>query len=383
MNLTPTDPSGPSSSSYPPAPIPHSADGAPLTLRALLTNHLDILSIPRRSFFALLAHFASDAFQRERLHEFANPVYLDELYDYTTRPRRSTLEVLQEFSSVAIPWQRVASTIPPLRGRQFSIASGGRLKSGPAAETRIELLVAIVAYRTVIKRLRRGVCTRYVAALRPGQRLSVTLQRGGLAVSRAEARTPVVMVGPGTGVAPMRALVHERLAWWEDEGLPKPAVGDVLFFGCRNRDRDFFFRAEWEGLRERVEVLPAFSRDQVSSLPSGSRGRVRRREADGKGRGRRFMCRTSSAGMRSACMRRSLRTVVWCTSAGKSGPAPSADPGACVLTRAISRSSGKMPQAVREALIEVFQSEGGLARTDAEAYLSKMEKEGRYKQETW
>jgi sulfite reductase alpha subunit-like flavoprotein len=46
-------------------------------------------------------------------------------------------------------------------------------------------------------------------------------------------------------------------------------------------------------------------------------------------------------------------------------------------------SSGKMPQAVREALIEVFQKEGKMARHDAESYFTRMEKDGRYKQETW
>lgn len=49
----------------------------------------------------------------------------------------------------------------------------------------------------------------------------------------------------------------------------------------------------------------------------------------------------------------------------------------------ICGSSGKMPQAVREALIEVFQKEGSIEREDAEGYLARMEKEGRYKQETW
>jgi sulfite reductase alpha subunit-like flavoprotein len=49
----------------------------------------------------------------------------------------------------------------------------------------------------------------------------------------------------------------------------------------------------------------------------------------------------------------------------------------------MSSSSGKMPQAVREALIEVFQQEGHMSRADAEAYLVKMEKDSRYKQETW
>jgi sulfite reductase alpha subunit-like flavoprotein len=49
----------------------------------------------------------------------------------------------------------------------------------------------------------------------------------------------------------------------------------------------------------------------------------------------------------------------------------------------ICGSSGKMPQAIREALIEVFQKHGEMERDDAEAYLVAMEKVGRYKQETW
>ena len=49
----------------------------------------------------------------------------------------------------------------------------------------------------------------------------------------------------------------------------------------------------------------------------------------------------------------------------------------------ICGSSGKMPQAIREALIEAFQSHGSMEREDAEAYLAGMEKSGRYKQETW
>lgn len=49
----------------------------------------------------------------------------------------------------------------------------------------------------------------------------------------------------------------------------------------------------------------------------------------------------------------------------------------------ICGSSGKMPQAIREALIEVLQGEGNMEREDAEKYLLAMEKGGRYKQETW
>lgn len=262
-----------------PSPLRHlDLSSTTVTLRWLLTNVLDILSIPRRSFFARLAHYCDDETQKERLLEFTNPEYIDELYDYTTRPRRSILEVLQEFDTVRIPWERILDVFPIMRGRMFSIASGGMLKrstpSGQAGsedmkatETRFELLVAIVKYKTVIKRIRQGVCTRYTASLQAGQKLNVRLQKGGLGIVKPKAgewKSPVVMVAPGTGVAPMRSLIYERLDW--DVRFETEGEKDMLFFGCRNADSDFFFRDEWIGFENRGLLVThaAFSRDQVS-----------------------------------------------------------------------------------------------------------------------
>ena len=248
-----------------------------ITLRQLLTNHLDIISIPRRSFFAQLAHYTSDEFHKARLLEFTDPQYIDELYDYTTRPRRSILEVLQEFESVKIPWQRVCSIIPVLRGRQFSIASAMNPTADVEKKTRIELLIAIVKYKTVIKRIRQGVATRYIASFTPGQEITVTLSRGGLGVSKEELNRPVVMIGPGTGVAPMRSLIYQRILWREEAKRlqnghtqeDKESTSDLLFFGCRNAESDYFFKDEWAALTSSgvpLEVFTAFSRDQVHPL---------------------------------------------------------------------------------------------------------------------
>jgi sulfite reductase alpha subunit-like flavoprotein len=260
----------PSSSAVPKdaaLPIPRITHDTSLTLRKLLTNYLDIISIPRRSFFAQLAHYTSDEFHRDRLLEFTDPEYIDELYDYTTRPRRSILEVLQEFESVKIPWQRVCSIIPALRGRQFSIASAMNPSAAAEKKTKIELLIAIVKYKTVIKRLRQGVCTRYVASLASGQDLTVTLSKGGLGVTKQEITKPVVMVGPGTGVAPMRALIYQRMLWRQELGLSNAdQAKDLLFFGCRNAESDYFFKDEWQALKDKnvpLDVFAAFSRDQV------------------------------------------------------------------------------------------------------------------------
>ncbi|CAI6336944.1 unnamed protein product [Periconia digitata] len=341
LKFVPTTPSTSPSSRL---PLPNMQATTTFTLRSLLTNHLDIMSIPRRSFFAQLAHFTTDEFQRDRLIEFTDPEYIDELYDYTTRPRRSILEVLQEFESVKVPWERLCSIVPAMRGRQFSIASADLPLTSAlhTSQTSIDLLIAIVKYRTVIKKIRQGVCTRYIASLRPGQEITVSLSKGGLGVTKKEMDRPVVMIGPGTGVAPMRSLIHQR-DFWRQESENENLAKDMLIFGCRNADSDYFFRDEWSQLKKKgvpLEVYTAFSRDQLQKVYVQD------------------LVRQQSAGIYRALGQ--LSGIVY-----------------------LCGSSGKMPQAVREALIEVFQKEASMPREDAEAYLVNMEKSGRYKQETW
>ena len=323
------------------------------TLRSLLTNNLDFTAIPRRSFFSTIAHFTHDETHKERLLEFTKPEYVDDLYDYTTRPRRSILEVLQEFKSVRIPWQRAVDVLPEIRGRQFSITSGGELKNNFDKGTRFELLVAIVKYKTVIKKIREGLCTRYLASLPCGIQIQAALRKGGLGISKSEANLPVIMIGPGTGVAPMRSLIWERLEWGKEAATQAhylngstPNEGKLgetlLFFGCRRHDADYFFEEEWAKLSEEMplQVFTAFSRDQA----------------------RKFYVQDLIKEHSAVVFRllHQFRGIVY-----------------------VCGSSGNMPRAVRASLVEAFKINGGLEQAVAEAYLLSMEKEGRYKQETW
>ena len=334
-----------------PPPLSFDPAAPPITLRELLTKQLDLNAIPKRSFFSLVAHFTDNKMHKERLIEFTKPEYIDELYDYTTRPRRSILEVLQEFESIRIPWPRVMDVLPELRGRQFSIASGGALKSDSNGNARFELLVAIVKYKTVIKKTRQGVCTRYLAALPPGSHLKVKLQKGSLGITQAQAKRPIVLIGPGTGIAPIRSIILERLQWVTKLSQTN---GDVvtqhrdspaemaLFFGCRNKDKDYFYSDEWEHIQHKIplEVFPAFSRDQVKKIYVQD-----------------LIKEQSELVYR---LLHECRGIVY-----------------------VCGSSGKMPQSVRIALTEAFKRHGDMHQGDAEAYLQAMEREGRYKQETW
>lgn len=237
------------------------------TLRRLLTENLDITAIPRRSFLEAISHHTSDHDHKERLNEFTMPEYIDEYYDYATRPRRSILEVLHEFHSVKIPPEYVLDVFPVIRGRDFSIASITPSPADDAATYRVELLVALVKYRTVLRKIRTGLCSRYLSPLAPG---ALVLATHKPALTRfhgpGNALRPLCALATGTGIAPVHALIQERLRYHESG----ESVGKILlFFGNRSRDKDYFFADEWAtavAASDRLQVVTAFSRDQRQKI---------------------------------------------------------------------------------------------------------------------
>lgn len=238
---------------------------SPCTLRALLLHNIDFTAVPRRSFLKNMSYFTPDEYHRERLLEFTQRLYLDEYFDYATRSRRSILEVLEEFDSVRIPAERLLDVFPLIRGRDFSVANGGAHLRHPTdpSITRVELLVALVQYRTVLRRPRQGLCSRYLAALPTPTVLTVVHKPVLTPIhGAANAQRPLVAVATGTGIAPVRSLIHERLTH-----PPSPSAPPMLlFFGNRNRAADFFFEDEWRALADRLDVSTAFSRDQRQKI---------------------------------------------------------------------------------------------------------------------
>lgn len=328
----------------------------PLTLRNLLLHTLDISKIPSRYFLELCALFSSDADHKERLLEFSNPAFSDEYYDYCTRPRRSILEVLGDFYSVKFPWRYVLSILPRLRGRQFSIASGGSLKyqvnDKGEKETHIDLLIALVKYRTVLRKIREGVCSRYISALPLDTQLQVTIQKASWDVTKndyAMLRRPLLCVGPGTGVAPIRALFHERafilgMKNGEEVGRKKA----VLIYGGRNKCADYFYGNEWAHLD--VQCLAAWSRDQREKVYVQD---MIRQQAD----------------------------LIWLCIGPEDSISASGQKGGGG-TFFICGNSGKMPVAVRAAIVDAL-SAGGMEKDGADLHLRAMEKSMKYLQETW
>ncbi|PFH55779.1 hypothetical protein XA68_17626 [Ophiocordyceps unilateralis] len=245
--------------------LPHDLHApSPCTLRSLLLHSIDLASVPRRSFLRAISYYSSDQDQRERLVELTTSDFLDDYFDYATRSRRSILELLDDFRSVRVPPHLLLDVFPLIRGRDFSIANGGASLAPPSSSsshqdgTHVELLVAMVRYRTILRKPREGLCSRYLGRLAVGSRLRVGHRPVASPVHGPVAATrPLVAMATGTGIAPVRSLLQERLTH------PSPAPA-MLFFGNRSRASDFFFADEWSCQVQRGHLLlfAAFSRDQ-------------------------------------------------------------------------------------------------------------------------
>jgi sulfite reductase alpha subunit-like flavoprotein len=249
---------------------------AQCTLGALLSKCLDINAIPQRSFFEAIALYSENEEEKEKLIEIASGEGTDLYLDYCVKEKRSYLDILEDFRSVKLPLEVVLELVPRLAPRLYSIAS-----SGLVVPDEIHLCIGLVSYSTRFGRKKKGVCSRYVAALKPGDRVSYSIRRGSFVHAMDK---PLVMIGPGTGVAPMRAIIQERLS------QPNASLDTLLFFGCRRRDSDYLYENEWntrcqvltssslsnrskstqdanqivESSRRSVAIISAFSRDQDS-----------------------------------------------------------------------------------------------------------------------
>lgn len=225
-------------------------------------RYWDLRAVPRRSFFRWLAALSRDDVEKEKLDELSSAAGQQTLYDYCNRPRRTVLEVLADFWRTAafLSLERLFDVMPTLKPRAFSIASSQRRH-----HRRLQLLVAVVEYRTKLAAPRRGLCSTWMARLAAGERVPLWI-RSGTMIFPADPKVPVVMVGPGTGCSPFRSFIDEELnSTTSSTEKPRDLT---LFFGCRSSTKDFFFDAEWAEYveRGRLRLFTAFSRDSPDKV---------------------------------------------------------------------------------------------------------------------
>jgi sulfite reductase (NADPH) flavoprotein alpha-component len=166
-----------------------------------------------------------------------------------------TLDVLaaiEKFSGIRPDPEAFIEALEPLQPRLYSISSS--LKTNPG---RVSLTVDSVRY-SVGRRKRLGVASTFLAdRIKADDRVRVYVQKAHGFGLPSDLAKPIVMIGPGTGVAPFRAFLHERLA-------TKAPGRNWLFFGHQRHDCDFFYEDEFTGLKAAgvlTRLSLAWSRD--------------------------------------------------------------------------------------------------------------------------
>ena len=134
----------------------------------------------------------------------------------------------------------------------------------------VHITVSITEYTTPGGKEFRGVASGYLQGLVPNQTQCRVFVRESAFRLPKSPDTPVVMVGPGTGVAPMRALLQEREEQALRAGKPLGSLGaNTLYFGCQSQNRDFIYRDELEAFQKSKTLTGlhlAFSRDQSDKV---------------------------------------------------------------------------------------------------------------------
>lgn len=311
-------------------------DKLKLTLRSLLTHHLDIISIPRRSFFMTLAHFSDPSTEdgereQEKLREFSKIEESEELYNYANRPRRLILETILEFlQNLRIPVDYILDLFPVIKPRLFLIAS----RPSP---NQVELIVAVVVYKTILRRVRRGLCTKWLKLLQNNDKMVFSIHKSNLKFDLPDSKNPpILMVSPGTGVAPMKSLIEHITLKGIQQDL-------YLFYGCRSKENDYLFGDLWDSLKSqnKLSIYPCFSRDLDSKVKYVQHKMYEQHELVGD-------------------LILNQNAILF-----------------------ICGSSGAMPREVRITLVEILVKFGKMKDTEADDYLMDMENTGRYLQETW
>jgi len=167
------------------------------------------------------------------------------------------LDVLEEYPSISISPAELVESLRKSLPRLYSVASSQAAHPG-----QVHLLVVSVRY-TIRGRLREGVCSTWMADRWPDQGLAELYLQNQQKHFAMPSRTdvPLIMVGPGTGLAPFRAFLEERRV--------SGATGrNWLFFGEQRRGSDFFYEDQLAGYEKDgfLRLDTAFSRDQAAKV---------------------------------------------------------------------------------------------------------------------
>jgi sulfite reductase (NADPH) flavoprotein alpha-component len=226
-------------------------DGSPITLFEALLKRYQITT-PTESLVELMANHCSGPTHKDEL-----TAMLDE-NGPGIPDAHEIIDLFAMYPTTKPPIREFITALRPLQPRLYSIASS--LKAHP---DEVHLTVGVVRYVNGRQRQCKGVASTYLSdRLRQGQKARVFVQQSHGFRVPFDLTTPMIMIGPGTGIAPFRAFLQERKA-------TSAAGKNWLFFGDQSGQYDFLYQNELEayqqdGMLHRLDT--AFSRDQAEKI---------------------------------------------------------------------------------------------------------------------
>ncbi|XP_072943352.1 NADPH--cytochrome P450 reductase isoform X1 [Epargyreus clarus] len=238
----------------------------PTSYRTALSHYLEITALPRTHILRELVEYCTDEEDKKKLLLMAtNSQEGKSMYQsFIVDACRNIVHILEDIKSCRPPLDHLCELLPRLQPRYYSISSSPKLHP----ET-VHITAVVVEYNTPTGRVNKGVATTWLAkhkpeAGKPLPTVPVYIRKSQFRLP-LQTQTPILMVGPGTGLAPFRGFLQER-------ALARAAgkqVGDnILYFGCRHRDQDYIYQEELEEFEKNgdVKLHVAFSRDQAHKI---------------------------------------------------------------------------------------------------------------------
>ncbi|MBN6095727.1 assimilatory sulfite reductase (NADPH) flavoprotein subunit [Staphylococcus saprophyticus] len=301
--------------------IPINDDGDTLLLEKALTEHFEITKLTK----PLLQKAAELFGNTELLSQIDNAEWIQQYVD-----GRDVIDLLTEFPTSELKPETFYKLLRKLPAREYSIAS-----SYEATPDEVHITVGAVRYEAH-ERTRKGVCSVQLAErIQPGDTLPIYLKKNPNFKFPFDEETPVIMIGPGTGVAPFRSYMQER----EELGL---SGNTWLFFGEQYFTTDFLYQTEWQAwLKDETlaKLDLAFSRDTEEKVY------VQHRIAQ-----------------------QSELFYQWLQD------------GAAIY---VCGDEKHMAKDVHDTIRSVIEQEGDMSEADAEAYLTQMKQEKRYQRDVY
>lgn len=247
--------------------------GQPVSIAELLGHYVELQDPVTQRHLKLLANYVECPVRQsdiERLSDDASAFQKE-----VAARQTSLLQFLEGAPECELPFAVFLELVSAMRPRYYSISS-----SALCEPRSIDLTIsALQVNRSVAdgsadasthgssQASYEGMCSNYLAGLVPGATVSGRVRAvESHFLPPIDLTTPMIMVGPGTGVAPFRGFIQDRL-WHKQQG--KVLGPAVLFFGCRHPAADFLYREEFERAHEAglVELAVAFSRCPAAELP--------------------------------------------------------------------------------------------------------------------